>query len=181
MSDNCVCPGHRRSAGRLISDNVVLSQQSTGCRSKAGTALVVWKGFASAQLSGRLVHLSLSGGETLVHPVRDCLKYTLPAFLVPFAFVLTDSGQALLGLRSFGDMAWTTMVAGLAVGALAVVTGGWLFAVPNGPSGSISLLLADDQRNHPIRRIPIPPVRRIYPDQLGPVALSLIIGGVTCD
>ena len=53
-------------------------------------------------------------------------KYTLPAFLVPFAFVLTDNGEALLGLRSFGDMAWTTAVAGLAVGALAVVTGGWL-------------------------------------------------------
>jgi TRAP-type uncharacterized transport system fused permease subunit len=120
-------------------------------------------------------------GGSVMRTMWQTWKYTLPAFLVPFAFVLTDNGQALLGLRSFRDMPWTTMVARLAVGALAVVTGGWLFAVPNGPSGSISLLLADDQRNHPIRRIPIPPVRRIYPDQLGPVALSLIIGGVTCD
>ena len=53
-------------------------------------------------------------------------KYTLPAFLVPFAFVLTDNGEGLLGLRSLGDMAWTAAVAALAVAALAVVTGGWL-------------------------------------------------------
>jgi TRAP-type uncharacterized transport system fused permease subunit len=50
----------------------------------------------------------------------------LPAFLVPFAFVLTDNGEGLLGLRSIVDMLWTGAVAGLAVGALAVVTGGWM-------------------------------------------------------
>ena len=53
-------------------------------------------------------------------------KYTLPAFLVPFAFVLTDNGQGLLGLRSIVDMVWTGAVAALAVAALAVVTGGWM-------------------------------------------------------
>ena len=53
-------------------------------------------------------------------------KYTLPAFLVPFAFVLTDNGEGLLGLRSFGDMVWTAAVGALAVAALAVFTGGWL-------------------------------------------------------
>ena len=53
-------------------------------------------------------------------------KYTLPAFLVPFAFVLTDNGEGLLGLRSLGGMVWTAAVAALAVAALAVVTGGWL-------------------------------------------------------
>ncbi len=53
-------------------------------------------------------------------------KYTLPAFLVPFAFVLTDNGQGLLGLRSFLDMVWTGAVGALAVAALAVVTGGWM-------------------------------------------------------
>jgi hypothetical protein len=26
---------------------------------------------------------------------------------VPFAFVLTDNGEGLLGLRSIGDMVWT--------------------------------------------------------------------------
>ena len=53
-------------------------------------------------------------------------KYTLPAFLVPFAFVLTDNGEGLLGLRSIGEMAWTAAVSALGVAALAVVTGGWL-------------------------------------------------------
>ena len=50
--------------------------------------------------------------------------YALPAYLTPIAFVVTDHGQGLLGLRSFPDMAWTTAVAALAVAALAVVTGG---------------------------------------------------------
>ena len=53
-------------------------------------------------------------------------KYALPAFLVAFAFVLTDNGAALLGLRSIGDMVWTAGVAALAVAALAVVTSGWM-------------------------------------------------------
>jgi TRAP-type uncharacterized transport system fused permease subunit len=50
----------------------------------------------------------------------------LPAFLVPFAFVLTDNGEGMLGLKSVGDMVWTAAVGALAVAALAVVTGGWL-------------------------------------------------------
>jgi TRAP transporter 4TM/12TM fusion protein len=68
---------------------------------------------------------AITGGRVIA-TMWQSLKYTLPAFLVPFAFVLTDNGQGLLGLRSFGAMAWTTAVAGLAVAALAVVTGGWL-------------------------------------------------------
>ena len=40
--------------------------------------------------------------------------------------MLTDNGEGLLGLRSFGDMVWTAAVGALAVAALAVVTGGWL-------------------------------------------------------
>lgn len=68
---------------------------------------------------------AITGGRVM-GTMWQTWKYTLPAFLVPFAFVLTDNGAALLGLRSLGDMAWTTAVAGLAVAALAVVTGGWL-------------------------------------------------------
>lgn len=68
---------------------------------------------------------AITGGRVIA-TMWQTWKYTLPAFLVPFAFVLTDSGAALLGLRSFGEMAWTTVVAGFAVAALAVVTGGWL-------------------------------------------------------
>nr|WP_306768722.1 TRAP transporter fused permease subunit [Mycobacterium sp. QGD 101] len=68
---------------------------------------------------------AITGGR-VIPTMWQTWKYTLPAFLVPFAFVLTDNGQALLGLRPFAEIAWTTAVAGLAVAALAVATGGWL-------------------------------------------------------
>jgi hypothetical protein len=68
---------------------------------------------------------AITGGR-VIPTMWQTWKYTLPAFLVPFAFVLTDNGEGLLGLRSFGDMVWTGAVGALAVAALAVVTGGWL-------------------------------------------------------
>src|ERR687890_685913 len=54
-------------------------------------------------------------------------KYTLPAFLVPFAFVLSPNGQALLLEGSALQIGLTFLVSALAVGALAVTTGAWLF------------------------------------------------------
>ncbi|MGY4648057.1 TRAP transporter 4TM/12TM fusion protein [Mycobacterium sp. URHB0021] len=68
---------------------------------------------------------AITGGRVM-GTMWQTWKYTLPAFLVPFAFVLTDNGEGILGLRSFPDMVWTAVVGGVAVGALAVVTGGWL-------------------------------------------------------
>jgi TRAP transporter 4TM/12TM fusion protein len=68
---------------------------------------------------------AITGGKVMA-TMMQTWKYTLPAFLVPFAFVLTDNGEGLLGLRSIGDMAWTATVSALGVAALAVVTGGWL-------------------------------------------------------
>lgn len=68
---------------------------------------------------------AITGGRVIA-TMMQTWKYTLPAFLVPFAFVLTDNGEGLLGLRSFGDMMWTGAVAALAVAALAVLTGGWM-------------------------------------------------------
>ncbi|MGL4175280.1 MAG: hypothetical protein ACRCSN_04310 [Dermatophilaceae bacterium] len=53
-------------------------------------------------------------------------KYTLPAFLAPLAFVVTDNGSHLLLQGSAVDIVWTTAVAMLAVAALAAATGGWL-------------------------------------------------------
>jgi TRAP-type uncharacterized transport system fused permease subunit len=64
-------------------------------------------------------------------------KYSLPAFLVPFAFVLTDSGSQLLGTGSPLGIAWTTAVSALAVAALAAATGGWLL----GPAGRVERAL----------------------------------------
>lgn len=68
---------------------------------------------------------AITGGRVIA-TMWQTWKYTLPAFLVPFAFVLTDNGEGLLGLRSFGDMLWTAAIGAVAVAALAVTTGGWL-------------------------------------------------------
>ncbi len=68
---------------------------------------------------------AITGGNVM-GTMWQTWKCTLPAFLVPFAFVLTDNGEGLLGLRSVGDMVWTAGVGALAVAALAVVTGGWM-------------------------------------------------------
>jgi TRAP transporter 4TM/12TM fusion protein len=58
-------------------------------------------------------------------------KYTLPAFLVPFIFVLSDNGVGLLFEGGIDTIAVAFVSAVLAVGALAVVTGKWLI----GPAG----------------------------------------------
>jgi TRAP-type uncharacterized transport system fused permease subunit len=51
-------------------------------------------------------------------------RYTLPAFLVPFAFVLTPNGQALLGQGPIATVLLMTAVSAVAVAALALATGG---------------------------------------------------------
>ncbi|WP_406404501.1 TRAP transporter fused permease subunit [Streptomyces sp. NBC_00879] len=68
---------------------------------------------------------AITGGN----PMRTMVatwKYSLPAFLVPFAFVLTDNGSQLLGTGSLVGIVWTTAISALAVAALAAATGGWL-------------------------------------------------------
>jgi TRAP-type uncharacterized transport system fused permease subunit len=75
---------------------------------------------------------AITGGD----PVRTMTvtwRYTLPAFLVPFAFVLTPGGEALLGQGGLGRVVLATAVSCLAVAALAVATGGWMFA----PAGRV--------------------------------------------
>ncbi|GAA2475115.1 TRAP transporter permease [Winogradskya humida] len=68
---------------------------------------------------------AITGGRT-VPTMWQALKYALPAFLAPIAFVLTGPGEHLLGRGSFIDILWTTAVAALAVGGLAIATGGWV-------------------------------------------------------
>jgi len=65
-------------------------------------------------------------------------RYTLPAFLVPFAFVLTANGGHLLGRGDAAGIAWTTAVSMVAVAALAMATGGWLA----GPANAVERALA---------------------------------------
>jgi len=71
---------------------------------------------------------AVTGGNAF-RTMMHTWKYTLPAFLVPFAFVLAPAGRALLGQGPLVEVVAWTAVSALAVLALAVVTGGW-FAGP---------------------------------------------------
>lgn len=65
-------------------------------------------------------------GAQPTRTMMSTLKYALPGFLVPLAFVLTANGQALLLQGPLWTIVWTTGSAMLAVAALAGCTGGWL-------------------------------------------------------
>ncbi|MGP3960371.1 TRAP transporter permease [Nonomuraea sp. 3N208] len=71
---------------------------------------------------------AITGGNTY-RTMMMTWRYTLPAFLVPFAFVLTPNGQALLGQGPIGTVLLMAAVSAVAVAALAMATGG-LTGVP---------------------------------------------------
>jgi TRAP transporter 4TM/12TM fusion protein len=82
---------------------------------------------------------ALTGGPILA-TMWQTLRYTLPAFLVPLAFVVTPVGEGLLGFGGVGQVAYAVLTSALGVAALAVATGGWL--PPIGPAGWAERLLA---------------------------------------
>ena len=65
-------------------------------------------------------------------------KYTLPAFLVPFVFTLTPSGQGVLLSGSLADIATTSLTAALGIACLAAAFGGWI----RGPASILERTLA---------------------------------------
>ena len=68
---------------------------------------------------------AITGGD----PYRTTLqawKYTLPAFLVPFAFVLDPSGVGLLLKGSWVDVVHVTLTAALGIASLACGVQGWM-------------------------------------------------------
>jgi TRAP-type uncharacterized transport system fused permease subunit len=76
---------------------------------------------------------AITGGN----PFRTMMltwKYTLPAFLVPFAFTLTPEGSGLLLQAPALSVAWTALTAALAIGAFAGAFGGWIL----GPAGALT-------------------------------------------
>ncbi len=81
---------------------------------------------------------AITGGRT-IPTMWQALKYALPAFLAPIAFVVTDNGSYLLGRGSMLDILWATAVAMLAVAGLAIATGGWVLGI--GPAGPTSRIL----------------------------------------
>ena len=77
--------------------------------------------FAAAAITGG------DGFKTMMLTAR----YTLPAFLVPFAFVLSPNGEGLLLQGDAGTIVLAAAASAVAVAALAVALGGWL----RGPVG----------------------------------------------
>ncbi len=72
--------------------------------------------FAAAAITGG------DGFKTMMLTAR----YTLPAFLVPFAFVLSPNGEGLLLQGDFETIVLAVAVSAVAVAGLAVALGGWL-------------------------------------------------------
>jgi TRAP transporter 4TM/12TM fusion protein len=64
-------------------------------------------------------------------------KYTLPAYLVPFVFTVSDQGLGLLLRAPLGDTVLATATAALGVAALAAGLGGWFF----GPAAVVERIL----------------------------------------
>ncbi|WP_280298947.1 TRAP transporter permease [Nocardia neocaledoniensis] len=112
--------------------------------------------------AGARLGVELSGGEGVGAPpppaaavtgakavptMWAALRYALPAFLVPLMFVLTDSGQHLLGRGAVLDVLWVSAAACVGVAALAAATGGWLFGlgaigpIPRGLAAAAGLTL----------------------------------------
>ena len=73
---------------------------------------------------------AITGGN----PFRTMMltwKYTLPAFLVPFAFTVSPEGAGVLLQAPLGDIVRTVGTAAVGVSALAMGLGGWLRQAAN--------------------------------------------------
>ncbi|GAB3293057.1 TRAP transporter fused permease subunit [Epidermidibacterium keratini] len=79
---------------------------------------------------------AITGGKPIA-TMWQTWKYTLPAFLAPLAFVLTENGSHLLMQGDALSIIWTALVSIIAVAALAACTGGWLY----GPANAIERIL----------------------------------------
>ncbi|MER7335789.1 TRAP transporter fused permease subunit [Micromonospora sp. NPDC000119] len=81
---------------------------------------------------------AVTGGR-LVPTMWQTLRYALPAYLIPLAFVVTPTGLGLLGIGGAQRIAVAGTVAALSVAVLAVAAGGWLPGV--GPAGTPERIL----------------------------------------
>jgi TRAP transporter 4TM/12TM fusion protein len=84
---------------------------------------------------------AITGGNAYKTMIMTA-RYTLPAFLVPLALVLTPHGEGLIGQGPLRWVLLVTAVSALAVAALAVATGAWLFGPAALPERALSALAA---------------------------------------
>jgi TRAP-type uncharacterized transport system fused permease subunit len=66
--------------------------------------------------------------------------YTIPAFVVPFAFTLAPEGMGLLMKAPLETILWTSLTAALGVAALALGAGGWLRQKANVLERSVAIV-----------------------------------------
>ncbi|MBO4208822.1 TRAP transporter fused permease subunit [Micromonospora echinofusca] len=76
---------------------------------------------------------AVTGGR-LVPTMWQTLRYALPAYLAPIAFVVTPAGLGLLAIGGPRQILFATAASALSVAVLAVAAGGWLPGV--GPAGT---------------------------------------------
>jgi TRAP transporter 4TM/12TM fusion protein len=82
---------------------------------------------------------ALTGGN----PFRTMMltwKYTLPAFLVPFAFTLDPSGMGVLLRGTAVDIVLATATAALGVAAMAAGLGGWMRRAATLPERTLAVV-----------------------------------------
>jgi TRAP transporter 4TM/12TM fusion protein len=81
---------------------------------------------------------ALTGGQ----PFRTMMltwKYTLPAFLVPFAFTLDPRGLGLLLRAPLSDIVWSVGTAVIGIFALAAGFGGWMRRAASRPERALAV------------------------------------------
>ena len=98
---------------------------------------------------------AITGGDPY-KTTMQAWKYTLPAFLVPFCFVLIPSGVGLLLKGNWLDIVHVTVTAAIGIAALAcgvqgwmLVRAGWIRARPVHPGGGPTRLPHARQRTWP--------------------------------
>ena len=84
---------------------------------------------------------AITGGKPF-RTMMQTWKYSLPAFLVPFAFVLSPNGEALLLEAGALEVAAALAASALAVVALAIVTCAWLVGPAAWPERVLALVAA---------------------------------------
>jgi TRAP-type uncharacterized transport system fused permease subunit len=87
---------------------------------------------------------AITGGNGFKTMMLTC-RYTLPAFLVPFAFILAPGGEGLLMQGGAGTIAFAVVVSIVGVIALGIALEGWLKGEVGWPAraliGAAALLL----------------------------------------
>ncbi|MGA3526918.1 TRAP transporter permease [Melissospora conviva] len=77
---------------------------------------------------------AVTGGR-VVPTMWQTMRYALPAYLAPIAFVVTPAGLGLLGIGGAGQILFAGLVSAVSVAVLAAAAGGWLLGA--GPIGAL--------------------------------------------